>query len=277
MDVYKFGSDYEFKDPVFILGSFESLHIGHYELITLAKKLDKDIVMMIFSEPSFMPNKINGKFMQLEIRLQQLADLGIDNVIVVDFEKVRNMKGQDFLDKLFKKIKPIIVCGEDFKFGSDLLGIEYLKSKYKTYVCPILYIKNHKISTSIIKEQIPLGYVEFANQLLINDYAIKVTLESEYKFVWPDISRLHTGIYASTIEMNNYLYYCVLHVNMNNEQQIKFIDFVPKEHMIINQEYIINIIKEIRLISNQRLDNITQEDLENTKRYFIDKTKEKND
>ncbi|UUD37273.1 riboflavin kinase [Mycoplasmopsis californica] len=276
MDIYKYGSDYEFKNPVFILGSFESLHIGHYELILAAKKFGKQTVMMIFDDPDVMPNKSKEKFIQLEVRLQQIADLGIDNVILVEFSKVKHLPGQVFLDMLFKKQKPVIVCGADFKFGSDLLDVNYLKKYYETVVCDLQLVKGHKISTSIIKEQIPMGFVEFANKLLVKDYAIKIRLESGFSFKWSDILKLHYGIYAATIEINDFMYYCVLHVDMNQNQHLKFLDFDAKEEAIINADYILNIHQEIRLISNQRLDKISSVDLQNAKAYFVAKIKENN-
>lgn len=273
MKVYHYEENYQIKRPAIVLGSFESLHMGHYELFKhVLNNPEYQSVIMFFSDPCQLPKNTKLPYTTLDIRLQQAADLGFEYAIIIDYQKVKNEDGNTFIKELVKhNMDTLVVCGSDFKYGvRGNYQSKDLAKLFKNHVIVNLEtIAQTKIATSLIKEQIPMGFVELANQMTIYDWAIKIKLELDSSFKWPKVIQLHSGIYASTIEIDGYQYYCALHYSLNGICKLEFIDAKIKILNIWGREYILNILNEIRIVSNQRLDKIQEQDIIKTKQFFI--------
>jgi riboflavin kinase/FMN adenylyltransferase len=174
MQIFHYLDKIKLSNPIFILGSFETIHKGHLELFKKARefKKDNDIVMVIFKDPTKLPNKTKEVFETLDIRLQKIANQNIDYVILMDYDiKLKLLDGQLFL-KSFLQYKPTaFVVGKDYRYGNKAkYGSEDIGKIFKNvFIIKHKLINDTKISTSIIKEQIPFGEIALTNSLLSED------------------------------------------------------------------------------------------------------------
>ena len=193
-----------------ILGSFETIHNGHLELIKKAREISSRVAIMIFEDPSQLPgaNKIN--FTDLDTRLQQLANLKIDYVTVVKFNNdIRLQSGKDFIKSLINIFNAKhLVMGKDFACGK---GREYkskdIKNDFENVdIIEHTKINSQKISTSLLKEFLHLGEVDLIKNLSPFAYSISIDVKSDGSIDLSKYPKLHAGIYATTMVVNEVLY-----------------------------------------------------------------------
>ena len=112
------------------LGTFDGLHKGHREVLSLPGGCKK--IAVIFPLPP--KALITGKPLALMLPQDKetaLKDLGIDEIFTLDFEKVRTMPPEDFLRFLTDKFSPdIISCGFNYRFGKNAAGDKNLLEKF---------------------------------------------------------------------------------------------------------------------------------------------------
>ncbi len=105
-----------------ILGTFDGLHAGHRAVIREAKGFFS--VAVTFSIPP--KNVILGKPELLILpcdRENRLKELGINKVVMQDFDDVKNIEAADYLEHLKQEYNPDrIVCGFNYRFGKDAVG-----------------------------------------------------------------------------------------------------------------------------------------------------------
>lgn len=187
------------KKTNIIIGHFDAIHKGHFELINKTKGMENIVLYSLFNH-----KYKNNQMATLSERLEYLNNLGIDDIILDDFVDVENIEAINFIkDKLIKTFNAgNIYCGFDFQFGKDRQGnVNLLKSlenkyNYKVHVLrPFLFnevIKNNKrefifsassdvllfekgyriLSSSVIKQMLPNYRIEEINNLLIKPYLL---------------------------------------------------------------------------------------------------------
>ena len=168
------------------VGSFDGLHLGHR---TLLKQLVQECAaqgiapgVITFKRP--LPalkhsDDYAGDISTLEERLSLIEQLGIQFVIVVDFDQeFASMKGVVFLDLLVQKFNmKLLAEGVDFRCGykgaTDTQAIKYwaLQSGVKTVlVDPVYYTQadgsEERVSSSYIRHLIQKGYMTTVRELL---------------------------------------------------------------------------------------------------------------
>ena len=168
------------------VGSFDGLHLGHR---TLLKQLVEECAaqgiapgVITFKRP--LPalkhsDDYAGDISTLEERLSLIEQLGIQFVIVVDFDQeFASMKGVVFLDLLVQKFNmKLLAEGVDFRCGykgaTDTQAIKYwaLQSGVKTVlVDPVYYTQadgsEERVSSSYIRHLIQKGYMTTVRELL---------------------------------------------------------------------------------------------------------------
>lgn len=259
---------------IFILGAFESFHLGHYQLIKKGLELKKEnpefeLVLVFFDNSSkFKSEKI---FTDEKNKERILSTLPINNAIKLVFEEVKNLSPQDFITKLTGTFSNFIfVSGPDFKFGKNaqksLSQInEYLPNAF-CEVVPFFKYKNVKISTSKLKELVEQGDVVFLNSLLYRDYSFTVKLleNNEWSYI-DNLVKLPNGIYPIETLVEDFLYYGVILIN-NECQKIQLLDFKLDESI---KEVIIQVRGRFNLLHNGQY-NIKDNDLKTIKEYFLD-------
>lgn len=164
------------------VGNFDGLHLGHNEILEKCREsgsrpsvLSFDVHPREFLFPEFMPGLITLK----SEKYQFLEKLGIDSVIELPFEKVRNMEPIDFLDMLKDNLNiQSITVGFNFFFGknqkgnSDMLYWWGRSAGVKINVIPPFMKGGMRVSSTSVRSLILSGEVEKASTLLVFPYAV---------------------------------------------------------------------------------------------------------
>ncbi|AWX42782.1 riboflavin kinase [Metamycoplasma cloacale] len=280
MELYNltFNNKIQNDQPLILcLGSFETLHIGHLELIKNAKSLkilhpECILAFSIFKNPHKNGNVKPEKAFQLKPRLYTLANYGFNQTYIIDFnEDFRYKTAKEFIELLKKMNVKHIVCGQDYTFGFNKSGnINLLKKYFDVSIASERKINSQKISSGIIRDLIKESNIEMLNTLLIDKYAFIVNVE-KFHFQYPEnLIRLHAGIYYVNVVIENIEYHgiCLINFNQNNEMNNKLIlldlDLVWSKH----QEVYIEFIDKLRLIKNQAENEIFDDDIAIAKAFF---------
>lgn len=282
--------DWDFKEKLNIneplticLGSFETLHLGHNELFKIAKDLkqsypDQKLAIMMFKNPVKNSQVLTKKAMQPKTRLYTLAMLGFDYVFLVDVNQtILNCSYSDFIQGLKINNVKNVVCGQDFRFGFNREGnIDKLKKYFNVYVANELKVNKQKISSTIINEFIEEGNINGLNKLLIDKYSIIVNSQ-KFNFKYPEhLNQLKAGIYIANVVWNNIEYHGLIFINKNqfdlnnNLQENNIIYLFDIDYFISKyQELYIEFLQCIRHINNNSENQISTNDIEIAKNYFI--------
>ena len=261
MKVLYYPSKLNIKKSSLILGAFEVIHNGHLELIKKAKSFNDPIVIMVVEDPSLLPKSKLKPATNLNVRLAQLANLNIDYVIVVSMKnKIITTKGYDFVKEIANLCSARrIILGKDFKTGHKA---NYRASAIKedfpfTIIVDFLKLNATKISSSIVKELLEVGEVEQIAKISPFPFQREFFFNENKEASSDKYSLIHPGIYACYCEVNDIIYWCVIHINTKN----KIIIYVPD--LIIKKKQFqakIWFHKKIRTITKLENDGITTND-----------------
>ncbi|AAT27954.1 FAD synthase [[Mycoplasma] mobile] len=254
-----------------VFGGFDSMHIGHLELFKKALAENKNAIVSIVQNIENSPKNTDNKtIFSLRNRLDILNAIEIQNVLLIKLdEKLINLEPWDFIDEITKKYKiEKIVVGEDYKFGKDAKwNAKNLKEYFpNTIIVPLIKIGNYKIGTKLISEMIKTGEVSDLNSLLIKFFSIDIDLVSSLEFQYPKkIIKIHNGIYACLVYINNVIYHATVLIDVENKNIIKFFNYnyeKPQNNIRIS------FIQEIRIITKKSDSKIFSED-EKTSKIFL--------
>ncbi|MCE6056244.1 hypothetical protein J7889_01370 [Mycoplasmopsis agalactiae] len=284
-NVYSFNNLPKFNDPIYLIGVFESFHLGHNFLYEKAKEIkgnsNRDIVIVFFKDVENMFKNKNGYiFTDFENRIQEFANLGFAQGIYLEFEKLWALEANLFLEKLFKNQDGLIdvVVGKDFRFGLNAKGnldtIKETIGEQNVHSVDIVKIgENIKVSTTFLKSCIEIGDIELVNSLNLYTYSFSanITINDNTKLINlttdSNVIPLKDGIYLSYVEINEMTYYAVLKANIDN-YEIKFLDFELKDN-VANLKSRIKILKSLRFISSLEDDMILNSDIVNAKKILL--------
>ena len=175
---------------VVALGYFDSVHLGHRQVIETAKALADELnvkptVFTFGGNLRAMITRKNDKYVySADERADILKEMGIDSVFVqrVDFDFL-SMGKHAYLNWINKKfdIKGY-VCGKDYKFGMFAKGnvddlAKYAESKSQVLkIVDTLDADGKRISTSRIKLLLSAGDLKTANALLGRPFSLSGTV-----------------------------------------------------------------------------------------------------
>lgn len=212
---------------VMCIGYFDGIHLGHQQLIIntvkIAQQQNMEPVLFTFDpSPSKVLNKRKyfGELTSLQDRDKLLQSMGINTLVVMDFNSQTMMKSpDDFIREIIIKMNvKTLVCGFDFRFGH--LGKGNAKTlqnctEFNTIVIPSFDYDGAKVSTSRIVELLKNKSVNKANSLLGHNYKIN-------GFVIRGLNNGgRIGYKTANIELGDYVmpsigvYACYAHYNGN--------------------------------------------------------------
>ncbi len=178
----------DFAKPIVTMGTFDGVHLGHIKLLDRVvekakEKNTKSIVITYYHHPLETIHKKTFPYLLTERDKKEklIKNCGIDCVLYLNFnEKMAQMQPEDFLKKII--LTEIgtqdLVVGHDTHFGNSREGnYQFLKDRSSIYNYSIELIEpvkmnNHIISSSLIRDYIREGDMQYASKLLGRNYSI---------------------------------------------------------------------------------------------------------
>lgn len=169
------------------LGTFDGVHSGHRKVLTLPQDCRK--IAVTFSVP---PKAVlTGKCELItshEQKCEIFKKMGIDEILTLDFNEVRNMHALDFLDFINEKYNPCLFsCGFNYNFGKNGEGnTEILKAYCEnhgiTFKCSEpATIGDEVVSSTYIRSLLKNGEIRKANELLTVPFSFKAEVISGHQ------------------------------------------------------------------------------------------------
>lgn len=218
-----------FPPLVMALGFFDGVHLGHQEVIRIAKEIAdekqfKSAVMTFDPHPSVVlggkGNSINY-ITPLKDKIDLIAELGIDYLIIVRFTSLfASLEAPKFVrDYLINLHVRHVVAGFDFtygKYGKGTMETLPLHSEGAFQITTVSKKEEYqkKISSTSIRKLLHDGKVEKASTLLGRNYTIKGTVvhgEKRGRLIGFPTANIrqnddylipHTGVYAVRVLVN---------------------------------------------------------------------------
>ena len=218
---------------VIALGLFDGVHNGHRQLLKNAKAVAKrlGVTFAVFTFKTETLYKSGGALYTTEDKLSLLADVGVEIVILSDFNDISGVSADDFVKKLLigEMGCEAAVCGFDFRFGSGALGDAALLSELmaecnkECFIESERKINGEKISTTKIKELLSDGAPLKAREFLGAPYFITSRVERGrgegrglgFPTVNMDadgLSHLKKGVYRCALQIGDELFSGVANV-----------------------------------------------------------------
>ena len=166
------------------LGTFDGLHTAHRQVLSLPSGYKK-LAVTFKKPPKMVFSGENELLLNEKQKCDYLKEFGIDEVITLDFSKVRNDSPESFLSFLKNDLKAdFIACGFNYRFGKNGAGDTALLSEFceengielrvsNSYLLP----NGTPLSSSYIRSLLKDGQVEAANQYLFKPFCFTATVE----------------------------------------------------------------------------------------------------
>lgn len=169
------------------LGNFDGVHLGHRAILercaTCAKTDGLPALVWSFRrhpEHFLKGDFTSGTITSLPLKESIMMEMGIDSLILEDFEAVRDLSPVDFceqilLDRLRAKK---VFCGFNFRFGKNGAGDAAFLKKYleekgtEVQVVSPVCADGSPISSTRIRNLLSQGKMEEVNALLGRPYSI---------------------------------------------------------------------------------------------------------
>lgn len=206
-----------------LLGGFDGLHSGHETLLARARKSGLPVALTTITGV-----KAGGEVFTLSEREALFEREGVAYLIVLSYEKIKDIAAHDFLRALFANVNAqAVFCGEDFTFGKNAAGTTELlrrSADIPVEVLPLKRINGKKVSTSSVKRYLQEGDLLSANALLASKYFIRGEVEHgrqvgrRYGFPTANVtfsaekSPLREGVYLGTVEADQKEYPSIINV-----------------------------------------------------------------
>lgn len=215
-----------------VLGTFDGLHEGHRAVIE--KATDFFSIAVTFNIP---PKSVLTGEPQLLIlpddRAERLKQLGISRVDMLDFNRVKDIEPEQFLEFLKAEYDPArIVCGFNYRFGKNAAGDVNLLEQFCgknniEFICVPPVEKNGKIiSSTVIRNLLREGETEKATSQIYGGFSFKAlvlhgdargrklgfpTANQEYP---TDMVRVKFGVYVSRVTVEGKKYNSITNIGV---------------------------------------------------------------
>lgn len=170
------------------IGNFDGVHIGHCQVIErlaeAGRRLDLPVVVVLF-EPQpreyFFPNEAPARLTRLREKLARLAELPIDQVLLLRFNRqLAMLPAESFIqDILLEGLRiKYLVIGDDFRFGRNRLGNFALLRQagkefgFEVVDTPSVLVDGRRVSSTSIRKALAAGDLARAARLLGRPYSV---------------------------------------------------------------------------------------------------------
>lgn len=225
---YKYGDEITSEPMAVALGLFDGVHRGHRSLIelTIEKAKERGIksAVFTFAEGSGIKSQ-NPRIYKEEQKLNLLASLGVDVVILCDFQSVRGESAEEFIGEVLigRFNTQVALSGYNFRFGKGAMGnAETLTTLLKEAGREAFILDEERwegmtLSTTEVRAALGQGDTLRAADMLGLPYFIEGEVERGLglgrKFGFPTINialaescTLQTGVYKVVVPIGEKLY-----------------------------------------------------------------------
>lgn len=178
--------EFKLHNTCVTLGKFDGMHRGHQLLFReLLRGKEKGLASVMFTFDYHPCNLFSDKEISLiyteDEKRYLLEQKGPDILVSFPFtEETAAMEPEDFIEKvlIWKLDAKVIVVGEDFRFGKNRRGTVAILSAYadkygyEVKAMKKLELDGKIISSSLIREKLSLGKIEYVNELMGYPYSI---------------------------------------------------------------------------------------------------------
>ena len=269
------------KGYIFGLGFFDSVHIGHQNIIDTILKIakDNDLIpgIITFDDDfySLLNNPEKNIYLSYE-REKLFHHYGINKVITLKSSKILSLDAKSFFEKLLNdyNVKHIVV-GEDFRFGKDQKDASFLEKKcsergIKLNILPLLSINGRKIASTTLRTYLKKGDIKTVTNLLNRYFSINglvVTGRQEGRNNKLNTANItindkktipQSGVYVTVSELEGHIYKSVTHIGKIPTYNID--SFVIETHIfnfnldIYNKNlklYFVDRIRDVKAFENK--------------------------
>ena len=240
------------------IGNFDGIHKGHKNLILDSKV--EGYKQLVITFENINKNKI---ITNTDQKIAYLEELGVDYLLVIPFEVIKNVFHDEFIGVLKKLKVKYLTCGADFRFGYKRQGdIIDLKKHFKLKVVEDYKVNDIRVSSTLIKKTLEEGDLEEANNLLEKPYTIVGTVvkgnQIGRKLGYPtanidysDYVLPKKGVYFTIVTYKDNKFLAMTNIGNNptlNEQvktrlEVHILDFCSE---IYNEQLSISFVKYLR-------------------------------
>ncbi|MBP3599836.1 MAG: riboflavin biosynthesis protein RibF [Clostridia bacterium] len=223
------------------LGTFDGVHKGHRAVLDLPCDYRKTAVTFLVPPKSVLTGE-TALITTTADKSRILKNIGMDEILLLDFNAVREMTPEAFLNFLKEKYDPkLISCGFNYRFGKEGKGDSEaikefcIKNGIECKITAPVTEEGNIISSTVIREMLKNGEVNAANRLLTEpfSFASKViegdkrgrtigfpTVNQKYP---EELVRLRFGVYKTKIEYNGKEYFGITDIGIRPTYKLDFI------------------------------------------------------
>ncbi len=209
------------------LGIFDGVHLGHRAVISKATGLETPegplrAAVFTFSQPPWaLPKDSAWELTSAAQKTQVLESLGVEELILADFEQIRDMTPETFVAEVLDAALHAkrVCCGFNYRFGKGGAGDAALLARLcaergiETVTVPSVEVDGRPVSASRIRRLIETGDVQEAARLLGRPFTLDFTVVGGQKLgrllgtptinqpLPPHFVRPRFGVYASSVEV----------------------------------------------------------------------------
>ena len=229
------GKGAEKKAAFVAVGNFDGMHRGHETLISamLDAARDAGAQSVVFTFENYTKTD-TPRLISPGERNRMLSDLGVDILILGDFDRLRDLSPEAFIDEvLIKKCRcGRVFCGYNFRFGRGAAAdAETLRSLMQNrggdaVILPPVTAGDAPVSSTLIRRCITAGDPEQANALLAEPFSVTGTVEKGKqlgrRLGMPTVNQYFPedravpkfGVYAATVLLGGKVYPAVTNVGI---------------------------------------------------------------
>lgn len=215
------------------LGTFDGLHSAHREVLALPCGYKK-VAVTFSTSPKML---INGQYeliLSIRDKCELLKKLGIDEIVTLNFDEVRNLSPFEFLDYLKTDLKAdFISCGFNYNFGKNGSGNAEMLADFcrKNGISlnlqkPFVLENGQTLSSSHIRSLLKNGEIEKANRFLYTPFFYEnevlsgdrrgrtigfPTINQKYP---QDLVKLRFGVYKTKAVFGGKEYDCITNIGV---------------------------------------------------------------
>ncbi|MCO6530532.1 riboflavin biosynthesis protein RibF [Lactobacillus panisapium] len=225
---------------ILALGFFDGVHLGHQQLIKIAKKKADDkhlplVVMTFDRHPKEVYQNSQVTYIDnLGEKAYKMQKLGVDYLLVMHFnEQFCQLTAQEFVDNIVVKLgADTVVAGFDYTYGpKDIANMKnfpkFARGRFEIIDVPKQSYDGQKIGSTEIKKAITAGQMDLAQKLLGAPYVMSGTvghgLRNGHKLGFPtanlvwDTNKVvpKVGVYATRTKIKGQWYDSMTSVGYN--------------------------------------------------------------